>query len=494
MVYECCPQRLNRSVKMVVRVRFLTEIRRLQVKQSNKSNWFKLGVAFPISALILTGCAAETDTVDTTTSAAAPVTDEPVTLTVQYEVPEDGPDARAWRAVADAFTDLYPNVTVELQGITNEAKGGPNLQVLASSQAPDIGLVPLNSNVYTQMVRAGELVPLNDIFEEDNFAERLGPPIAALRQADGNYYAAPNTVAYYNVLYTNPDALADAGVTIPANRVFESPESLIEAGQKCSAAGYAGLALGGGTNYMAGWMFDAGLATAVSADDFSNYLSSWKPNVDVTADYTAPGVIDVLDTLASYSEGGLYQNGYLGQDGAEAEALFTTGGACMLISGSWLAGGTLASAAESGEMTFEPSFAVLPPVNDVGAPSRLTPYYGNAYGVPKQSKNPEWGKKLLQYYISDAGQLLGAVQVGGFLPAVTTVDINESDTFPELLKEMVAYIADNGSNSGWTSEVPGAFGQIFIVPLIQQLQEGRITSQEIGEQQQAELDRVRSEG
>ena len=458
------------------------------LRKSNSRLW-GIAASLPIAALVLAGCAADagTDTGDA-------LTDDPVTLVVQFEVPEDGPDARAWRAVADAFTAANPNVTIELSGITNEAKGGPNLQVLTSSEAPDIALIPLNSNVYTQMVRAGELVPLNDIFEEDNFPTRLGPPAAALLQADGNYYAAPNTVAYYNLLWTNPDALAAAGVTLPANRVFESPAALIEAGTKCKAAGYAGLAIGGSTNYQASWMFDAALPTAVSATDFNNYLSSWKSNVNVTADYTAPGVVAALDALGSYAAGGLYQDGYLGQDGPAAEALFTTGGACMLLSGSWLPGGTFASATESGEMKFTPSFAVLPPVSNAGAPSRLTPYYGNAYGVPKRAKNAAWGKKLLQYYISDAGQLLGAVQVGGFLPAVTTVDINTVDTFPPLVKEIVAYVAENGSNSGWTSEVPGAFGQIFLNPLIQQLQEGRITSREIAELQQAELEKVRAEG
>ena len=469
------------------------------MRRKTSSRWRAVGASLPIAALVLGGCAAETTGGSTTDGSSsgetsAPLTEDPVTIVVQYEVPEDGPDARAWRAVADAFSAKYPNVTVDLQGITNEAKGGPNLQVLTSNEAPDIALIPLNSNVYTQMVRASELVPLNDIFAEDNFPERLGPPAAALLQADGNYYAAPNTVAYYNILWTNPDALAASGVTIPENKVFESPASLIEAGKKCSAAGYAGLAIGGNTNYQASWMFDAALPTAVSADDFNNYLSSWKSNVDVTADYSAPGVIAALETLGSYASEGLYQKGYLGQDGPAAEALFTTGGSCMLLSGSWLPGGTFASAKESGEMTFDPGFAVLPPVSDAGAPSRLTPYYGNAYGVPVRAQNPDWGKKLLQYYISDEGQRLGAVEVGGFLPAVTTVSVDDSESFPQLVKDIVDYVSVNGSNSGWTSEVPGAFGQIFLNPLIQQLQEDRITPQEIGELQQSELEKTRANG
>lgn len=471
------------------------------MRSKKSSRWWALGTTLPIAALVLAGCAADTATTGGTTGggsssgdSSVELSDEPVTVTVQFEVPEDGSDARAWRAVADAFSEKYPNVTVELLGITNDAKGGSNLQVLTSTEAPDIALIPLNSNVYTQMVRAGELEPLNDIFEEDNFPERLGPASAALLQADGNYYAAPNTVAYYNVLWTNPEALAASGVTIPENKVFESPAALIEAGQKCSAAGYAGVGIGGNTNYQASWMFDAALPTAVPAADFQNYLSSWKSNVDVTAEFTAPGVIAALETLGSYAAGGLYQDGYLGQDAPAAEALFTTGGACMLLSGSWLPGGTFKDAQESGEMTFEPGFAVLPPVSDAGAPARLTPYYGNAYGVPKRAKNPEWGKKLLQYYISDEGQRLGAVETGGFLPAVTTVTVDDSESFPQLVKDIVAYVAVNGSNSGWTSEVPGAYGQIFLNPLIQQIQEGRITAEEIGRLQQAELEKTRAEG
>lgn len=463
-----------------------------------KSRWWTIGVSIPITAMVLSGCAAATDNSSDSSSSGgsdtSEPTDEPVTVSVQYEVPEDGPDARAWRAVADAFEEMYPNVTVELQGITNEAKGGPNLQVLTSSEAPDIGLIPLNSNVYTQMVRANELEPLNDIFEEDNFPERLGPASDALLQADGNYYAGPNTVAYYNVVWTNPDALAEAGVTIPEDRIFESPEALIEAGNKCNAAGYEGMAFGGSTNYMAGWMFDAGLPTAVSADDFKNYLSSWKPNVEVTADYTDPSVGEAIAVIGRYAKEGLFQSGFLGQDGAAAEALFTSGGSCMMLGGSWMPGGTFADATESGEMTFEADFALLPPVSDAGAPSRLTPYYGNAYGVPKSAENPEWGKKLLQYYLSDEGQRLGAVDVGGFLPAVTTVSVEDVEGFPTLVKDIVDYVAANGSNSGWTSEVPGAFGQIHLNPLLQQLQEDRITVEEIGDLQQRELEKVRAEG
>ena len=141
------------------------------------------------------------------TPASAALGTAPVTLTVQHETTGDRPEEE-WAAVGKAFVKKYPNVTIKYSPITNEAKGGPNLQVLSSDGAPDIALLPLNSNVYTQMVKNKALVPLNGIFAADDTVKRIGPPAAALKQADGKYYATPHVVVYYNVLWTNPDAIA----------------------------------------------------------------------------------------------------------------------------------------------------------------------------------------------------------------------------------------------------------------------------------------------
>ena len=62
--------------------------------RKTNSRWWAVGATLPIAALVLAGCAADTGT-DTGGDA---LTEDPVTLVVQFEVPEDGPDARAWRA------------------------------------------------------------------------------------------------------------------------------------------------------------------------------------------------------------------------------------------------------------------------------------------------------------------------------------------------------------------------------------------------------------
>jgi ABC-type glycerol-3-phosphate transport system substrate-binding protein len=173
----------------------------------------------------------------TSAPASAELSKDPVTLKVQYETTA-APEEK-WKAMAKEFTKKYPNVKIEFTAITNEAKGGPNLQVLSSDGAPDIGLIPLNSNVYTQLVKNKALVPLNGIFKADDTVKRIGPPADSLLQPDGNYYAAPHSVVYYNVLWTNPDAIKKAGATLPKDGHFKNVTEFINFSKKCSAAGYA---------------------------------------------------------------------------------------------------------------------------------------------------------------------------------------------------------------------------------------------------------------
>jgi len=426
------------------------------------------------------------------TPARAALGTAPVTLTIQHETTGDRPEEE-WHAVAAAFVKKYPNVTIKYSPITNEAKGGPNLQVLSSDGAPDIALLPLNSNVYTQMVKNKALVPLNGIFAADNTVARIGPPAAALKQADGNYYATPHVVVYYNVLWTNPDAIKKAGAVIPEDGHFATVSQLVKFGKACSKAGYAGLAIGGKTNFQASWMFDSMMPTAVSAKALNNYINSYKPDIKVTARWTDSGIVRTLDALGAIAKGGVYQNGYLGMDLDQATALFTSGKACMLLGRTWMPGGAFESDTKKGVMKFTPGLATLPSVVP-GKKATYTPYYGDAYGVPVKSKNQEWALELLRYFMSDEGQRIGALEAAGNLPVVTTIPKSLYTKVPQLVKDVLERVAKYGSQSGWTSEVPGAYGQTFINPLIQKLQEGKITSTEIARLQQAKLDDVRKNG
>ena len=235
------------------------------------------------------------------------------------------------------------------------------------------------------------------------------------------------------------------------------------------------------------------MPTAVSAKALNNYINSYKPDVPVTARWTDPGILKTLDALGAIAKGGVYQNGYLGMDLDQATAYFTAGKSCMLLGGTWMPGGAFETETKKGAMKFTPGLAVLPSVV-AGKKATYTPYYGDAYGVPTKSKNQEWALELLRYFMSDEGQRIGALEAAGNLPVVTTIPQSLYTKVPQGVKDVLALVAAYGSQSGWTSEVPGAYGQTFINPLIQKLQEGKTTSAEIAKAQQAKLEDVRKNG
>jgi ABC-type glycerol-3-phosphate transport system substrate-binding protein len=165
----------------------------------------------------------------------------------------------------------------------------------------------------------------------------------------------------------------------------------------------------------------------------------------------------------------------------------------MLLGGTWMPGGAFQSDTEKGTMKFTPGFATLPSI-EPGKYSTVTPYYGDAFGIPTKSKNQEWALELLRYFISDEGQTIGALNAAGNLPAVTTIPKSAYTKVPQGVKDVLTHVQKYGAKSGWTSEVPGAYGQTFLNPLIQKLQEGKTKSADIAKAMQTNLEAVRKNG
>jgi len=426
------------------------------------------------------------------TSANAALSTSPVKLVVQYETGSSG--QAIWPAVASAFTKKYPNVTIEFATVTNAAKAGPNLQVLIADGAPDIGLVPLNSSVYTNMVAGKQLVDLSPIFETGKLSSRMGPPAAAFKQSDGNYYAVPQAVQYYNILWTNPAAIKASKAVFPsATKKFASIDALIAVANKCKKAGYEGLAIGGNSTFAVSWMLDAMLPTSVSTSELDNMFKNFRATAPLTANYTDPGFVRALTALQTLGKADIYQKGFLGQTPAQAQALFAAGKSCMYLGISGDVGTFIKTATAAGTMNFTPNFATLPGVV-AGTPSTLTPYYGTAYGVPQKSKNEEWAIELLKYFASDEGQTVGTIKAGGAVPISTTIKKANLELLPPLVKSVMDFVKKNPVKSGWTSEVPGSVSQAVINPLIQQMLGGSLTPAEVAQKQQDRILEVRKNG
>ena len=84
-----------------------------------------IAAAASIAALLLAGC-----------TSTSPAKDLSLTVQVQAE------QLTAFKYAAGLLEKKHPGLKVHLQTITGEQKNTTNAQVLASSNAPDVGIVP----------------------------------------------------------------------------------------------------------------------------------------------------------------------------------------------------------------------------------------------------------------------------------------------------------------------------------------------------------------
>lgn len=428
-----------------------------------------LGLA--VVPLILSGCSGGTN------SGQA----DPVEITVQTQTNW----APMMNVLVPAFEAANPGIKVKLQIITEDQKNATNSQVISGSDAPDLALVPSNSPVYTAAVSAGALLPLDDVWQNQDLATRYGQSTAAtLTAADGKPYVAAIDSLYYDVVLYNKALFDKAGVAAPEDHRITDTAELVSIAQKVRAAGLQPLALDGSEPARYGWMMDQLLQSAASADQMANYLTSYDPSVPVTADYTAKPFVDSISTIKSWADAGVFQDGYLGQDDSTAAGLFQQGTAAMYLGGNF-------SVPDLVKAGIDFDWALLPPV--AGAQKTALPAYrGEAMAVPKKAAHPNEAKKLLEFWLTDEMQTQAVGNSGYALPTVNTVPVDQLQGLNPAIVSMIDDANRNGSPTGWTSAVPGSFGQKIIGTNIPAMLSGEMTVDQVAQKQQDALQSVRA--
>jgi raffinose/stachyose/melibiose transport system substrate-binding protein len=403
------------------------------------------------------------------------------TLTVQYSSDANG------RYRVDHWVTLfkakYPNVTVKLQPVTNTADQGTNLQVLTSNSAPDIGVLPLESSVYSKMSQGKQLVPLTDLYASSNLQSRIGASATAAGKYGGVSYVVPYDSSLYNAVYYNKALFKQLGIAEPANHRFSSVDELNKAVAALKAAGKQGIGIGVADNYQASWLIDATLPNVSSDSQYENYLTNWQTGVAQTAKYTDPQFVDSLSRVKDMASAGLFQSGYLGASVPSAQALFEQGKTGLILGGSWFAN-TFAT----DKISFDYDWALLPAI-DTSKNMVLNSYLGDSYGIPVNAKNPALAKKFLAVVRSVEGQ---AVNLGvGDLPMVNDVAQSKYSALPAAVQSMVADVAKNGSAVGWSNVVPPTVGANAIEPVEQEMLNGNGSPQSVAAGTEAALQKLR---
>jgi raffinose/stachyose/melibiose transport system substrate-binding protein len=404
------------------------------------------------------------------------------TLTVQVQT---GQQAQ-YACYIKAFKQLYPNMTVNTTAVSEIAKTGTNLEVLTSSGAPDIGIIPPESSVFAEMSAHHELVPLTPVWNKENLPQEYGPNSAGPYEVNGVPYLVSADAAFYNALYYNVPLFKKLGIAVPPDHRLTSLSELIAITTALNKAGYQGLAIAGESGYQASWLVDSYLNTSATPAQYEDYLTSWEPNMSVTLPYTAAPFVNALEAIQAMGKAGVFQTGYLGVTlAAQTEALFVQGKAGLLLDGEWTP-----ATLNSDKIAFAYNWLLLPPVNGSNEKNKLSLFIGDDLGIPTKAQNPAAAMNFLDFVSSPKGQYCDLT--AGDLPSIKTVPAADYSLLPPVAQSEVADVKQNGAQYGWSAQDPGIVADTFTDPLIQGMLNGQYTPQQIAAKVQANLLKYRA--
>ncbi len=236
-----------------------------------------------------------------------------------------GGEAEGLAAMLDVFTEQYPEYSFENAAIAGGA--GTNARAvlatrLSANDPPESWQGHAGQELIGTYVAAGQIAPLNDLYEQNGWLDVMPDTLIPLISQDGNIYSVPVNIHRANVMWYNPTVLAENNIEVPAtwDEFFAAADAL-------QAAGVTPLAMG--EQWTAMHLFETALLGSMSADAYNGL---W----DGTTDWAGP---EVAAAIENYSRALDYTNSdasTLSWD--QAAQLVADGDAAFTIMGDWADG------------------------------------------------------------------------------------------------------------------------------------------------------------
>jgi glucose/mannose transport system substrate-binding protein len=236
-----------------------------------------------------------------------------------------GGEAAGLDAMIEVFAAQYPDI----QFINAAVAGGAGTNAravlatrLQAGDAPDSWQGHAGQELIGTYVAAGQLEPVNFLFEENGWLDVMPDTLIPLISQDGNIYSVPVNIHRANVLWYNPSVLADAGVDVP-----QSLDEFFTALETLDAAGVVALAMG--EQWTAMHLFETILLASLGPDIYDEI---WTSDADWGSDAMAQAIADfsmVLSFTNSDASALSWQ---------DASRLVIDGDAAFNIMGDWAEG------------------------------------------------------------------------------------------------------------------------------------------------------------
>lgn len=343
-------------------------------------------------------------------------TPEPVKITFwsEFTAPPKTPVVDTWIA---GFQALYPWITVEHRGISNEVWEETLRTAMLGGEPPDLFVTESRAELM-DYVEAGLIYDLTNWY--DARADRFVPGAALVNSViRGRRYAVPWTVLVLDLIWYNPAVTEKYGIDAAAIKTWDdliaACETLKANNEVCFAFG------GGGGGWTAGHWVMPLVQKNLTQEDVRKLASREKK-------WTDPDVVKALGYFEQMYKEGYFAPGAAADDRDAGQALFFQGVGAFWQAGSWH---LYQKGAELVPPEFEFKFIPFPnfadsPVQDVSLVG------GNAqWTVSSKTKHLDETLLFLDYITSKENAELWAKEVQEFM-AVKDV-VNENTAGPEMI-------------------------------------------------------------
>jgi len=187
-----------------------------------------------------------------------------------------GSESEALQVLQNAFTAADKDVTFKNAAVSGG--GGSNARTVLATRLqggdpPDSWQLHPDQDLMS-VVEDGSVADLTDLYQEHGWAAKLPDAVKAMLQKDGKYYAVPVNAHRANVLWTNPDVLKKAGVTLTESTTIAE---FVAALPKLKAAGAAPVCLGAKDPFAPAQLLESIILANVGAEAYQQLMTGAVP-------------------------------------------------------------------------------------------------------------------------------------------------------------------------------------------------------------------------
>ena len=337
------------------------------------------------------------------------------------EQPEDPAFIELLEGHIQDFEDDNPGVTVELEAMPLENMRTVLQTQLRSGEGPDVFNWGSGPGYAGALAEAGLLYDLTDAYEEYDW------PIydSAKEQVtfDDKIVGVPGEMETVGLFY-NKDLFAELGVTAP-----ESLTDLQSVAASIAEQDIVPIAVSDKEGWQGGHLLSMALSSEIGSEGMNALLSG-------ETSWDSPEVVSALQVWQDFDEAGYLPESptSLSYDGANA--LFYSGDAAMLPTGSWLV-----PEIES-NVDFEVGYIPFPTED---GPGIFTGGLGSGHFISANTDNPEAALKFVDFLASDEHGRWAVENLGSIPPfPVDPDEVDVSPLFAQVLEDTSSFSEGSG--------------------------------------------------